>query len=290
MKSIPVISVSGNSLAEAWEQSLLAIYEQGCRLKTEYDKKDEPASIDATMCLTILDPLAEPRIHRCFPGSLEFLEEYRMEVIDGIKDHWIRDRSNPADTRWEYTYHERLRAYSIQGTPGSAQRVDQIQYIIDKLSASPHSRRAQAVTWKVWEDLHIDDPACLQSVWCRIMIDDDGTWWLNMNVRMRSNDAYEAAFMNMFAFTSLQEQIAHEISAATQRCVKLGRYVHFADSYHIYGKRLDDFEQRFLRALKERSFEQRTWSMDFAAEIMESARPEIMEKVRHETAKFQNRP
>ncbi len=286
MKSIPVLAIEGASLAGAWEKSLLALYERGCRFKTEYDKEHDPRSIDATMCLTVADPAAEPRIHRSFPGSLEFLEEYCMEVIDGIKDQWIRDRTDPDDTRWEYTYHERLFRYSFNDDTGERRETDQVEYIVDKLARSPHSRRAQAITWKVWEDLNIDDPACLQSIWCRVMVDDEGVWWLNMNVRMRSNDAYEAAFMNMFAFIALQERIAQKIAERVDCSVKPGRYVHFADSYHIYGKRLDDFEQRFLRAVNERSFEQRTWTMDFAREIMEPARPHILEKVRRENEKF----
>ncbi len=286
MKSIPVLTVQGNSIAEAWEKSLLELYEKGCRLKTEYDKSGDEPSIDATMCITTENPSGEPRIHRCFPSSLEFLEEYRMEVVEGIKDHWIRDPNNPEDTRWEYTYHERLFSYSYCKPAGDMERIDQIEYIAEKLSRSPHSRRAQAITWKVWEDINIDDPACLQSIWCRTIPDENDQWWLNMNVRMRSNDAYEAAFMNMFAFVSLQEKIAERISELSGKKVLLARYVHVADSYHIYGKRIPDFEQRFLRAVKDRTFEERTWTMEFANDFFTTARPQIIDKVNRETKKF----
>lgn len=289
MNNIPVLMAAGRSLAEAWEKSLIMLYEQGCRLRTEYDKPGEPLSIDATMCIVVEDPLSEPRIHRCFPGALEFLEEYRLEVIEGIKDHWIRDPDDPADTRWEYTYHERLFAYSYVNKEGTPGKIDQIEYIARKLAASPYSRRAQAITWKVWEDINITDPACLQSIWCRIVVDEENAWWLNMNVRMRSNDAYEAAFMNMFAFISLQEQIAERISQLAQVTVKIGRYVHFADSYHIYGRRLEDFEQRFLRAVKTRTFAERTWTMDLAQEFFLAVKPQILQKVQQETEKFTRR-
>lgn len=289
MNNIPVLMAAGRSLAETWEKSLIMLYEKGCRLRTEYDKPGDPLSIDATMCLVVEDPLSEPRIHRCFPGALEFLEEYRLEVIEGIKDHWIRDPDDPADTRWEYTYHERLFAYSYVNKEGTPGKIDQIEYIARKLAASPYSRRAQAITWKVWEDINITDPACLQSIWCRIVVDEENVWWLNMNVRMRSNDAYEAAFMNMFAFISLQEQIAERISQLAQVAVKIGRYVHFADSYHIYGRRLEDFEQRFLRAVKTRTFAERTWTMDLAQEFFLAAKPQILQKVQQETEKFTRR-
>ena len=85
------------------------------------------------------------------------------------------------------------------------------------------------------------DPACLQSIWCRI-IEQEGVPWLSMNVRFRSNDAYKAAFMNMFALVQLQQRIAARVSrssAATRS--ELGRYCHMADSYHIYGSNMAEF-------------------------------------------------
>ena len=37
------------------------------------------------------DPSSEPMIHRDFPGGFDDLQEYVMEVCDGIKDHCVRD-------------------------------------------------------------------------------------------------------------------------------------------------------------------------------------------------------
>ena len=67
------------------------LYELGCDIKTQYDKPDDPPSKDATMILTVEDPLAEPMIHRDLPGGFEELQEYVMEVCEGIKDHCVRD-------------------------------------------------------------------------------------------------------------------------------------------------------------------------------------------------------
>lgn len=281
--NIPVLSVSGKSLAAAWENSLLELYSKGIRVHTEYDKPEDPLSLDSTMMVCIEEPQSEPRIHRAFPGGLDFLEEYRQEVVDGIKDHWIRDPNNPDDKRWEYTYHERLFSYRV---PGQPQPVDQINYIADKLSKKPFSRRAQAVTWKVWEDINIYDPACLQSIWCRILPGEDEVWTLNMNVRFRSNDAYEAAFMNMFALLSLQEKIAGMITEKSGHPVAIGRYVHLADSYHIYGSRIEDFKSRFLSQIEKRTFEERTWTMEFAQIIFDEAKEKIAEKVKQQTEKY----
>ena len=134
------------------------------------------------------------------------------------------------------------------------------------------------MNWKVWDDNHCNDPACLQSIWCRLLRDSDNIWHLNTNVRFRSNDAYKAAFMNMFSLVQLQLKIAEKISAQTGQQIKLGRYVHQADSYHIYGSYFQDFENRFIRALRTRTFEERCYRYEDVKFMMEEAIPAIRDK------------
>jgi thymidylate synthase len=275
MSGIPVLYVKADCIARAWEESLILLHQQGCELPTQYDKLGDPPSKDATMIITIADPLKEPMIHRDFPGGPEDLQEYTMEVIEGIKDHLVRNQRDPGDTRWEYTYHQRLFRYTVPGLPP----IDQIETICRKLAETPYTRRAQAVTWKVWEDNDCYDPACLQSVWCRIT-EENGSPVLSMNVRFRSNDAYKAAFMNIFALVQLQRRIAARVSEKWGRQVEVGRYCHMADSYHIYGSYFQEFEARFLGALAKRTFEQRTLHYADLRDSMEEARPAILEKAR----------
>lgn len=275
MNGIPVLIAEGDCIARAWENSLVALYESGCTLATEYDASGDPPSKDATMVLTVHDPLREPMIHKDLPGGFEDLEEYVMEVCEGIKDHLVRDPNDRTDTRWEYTYHGRLFRYDVP----TLDPIDQIDRLVRRLAQAPHTRRAQAITWKVWDDSACDDPACLQSIWCRIT-PVEGEPVLSMNVRFRSNDAYKAGLMNIFALVRLQQQIAESISQLSGTTVRLGRYCHMADSYHIYGKDLAEFEGRFLGALKNRSFAQRTVRYEDVKPIMDQARPAILEKVR----------
>ncbi len=103
---------------------------------------------------------------------------------------------------------------------------------------------------------------------------------LSMNVRFRSNDAYKAAFMNIFALVQLQQRIGARIGELSGRPVQIGRYVHMVDSYHIYGSYFHEFERRFLGALQKRTFEQRTMRYADVREMMEEARPAILEKAR----------
>jgi thymidylate synthase len=275
MNGIPVLHVEANCIARAWELSLIALHERGCSLKTEYDKPEDPPSIDATMILTITDPLSEPMIHKDFPGGPVELQEYVMEVLDGIKDHLVRNPDDPKDTRWEYTYHQRLFAYTVPGQ----KPVDQIETLCQKLAKAPHTRRAQAITWKVWEDNDCYDPACMQSIWCRIL-EQEGQPVLSMDVRFRSNDAYKAAFMNIFALVQLQQRIANRVGELTGKPVKVGRYVHMVDSYHIYGSYFREFEGRFLGSLQKRTFEQRALRYADVRDMMEEARPMLLEKAR----------
>ena len=275
MSGIPVLHVEADAIARAWEQSLIELHRNGCDIKTQYDKPGDPPSKDATMVITVADPLKEPMIHKDFPGGPEELQEYVMEVLDGIKDHLVRDPNNPEDSRWEYTYHQRLFGYQAP----TLEPIDQIELLCRKLAEAPHTRRAQAVTWKVWEDNFCYDPACLQSVWCRVL-EEDGEAVLSMNVRFRSNDAYKAAFMNIFALVQLQSRIAERIAELSNRPVRVGRYCHLADSYHLYGSYFREFENRFLRALEKRTFEQRTMRYEDLRDLMEAARPAILEKVR----------
>jgi len=281
MSGIPVLFAEGDCIARAWENALVLLYRSGCQARTQYDKPDDPPSRDATMVLVVHDPLAEPMIHRDLPGGLEELQEYVMEVCEGIKDHCVRDPNDPHDTRWEYTYHQRLFRYEAP-TVGP---IDQIEHICRQLAETPYTRRAQAITWKVWEDNNCYDPACLQSVWCRITEEpadpsSPPCRRLSMNVRFRSNDAYKAAFMNIFALVQLQKRIAARVAEMSGQPVQLGRYCHMADSFHIYGCNLREFEGRFLGALEKRTFEQRTMRYEDVRDMMEAARPAILEKAR----------
>lgn len=261
---IPVLKIEGKTLPEAWERAVIATWEDGLGIKTEYDKPGDPLSKDCTMVMVVAEPMAEPRIHRAFPGGLEDLEVYRQEVVSGIHDHWIK----PEEGKWTYTYHERLTSFPIEG-----KRIDQIDYIIKKLSQTPYSRRAQGITWNPAIDPITDDPPCLQRIWCRLVKSDKG-YLLNMNTHWRSRDAYKASFMNIFALTDLQRVMAERISKNLGEKVSVGRYVDISDSFHIYGSYHADFKN-FLKMVKERSFPERTWPSEFAASFFEDARAKL---------------
>jgi thymidylate synthase len=262
---IPVLKVEEEILPLAWEKAVLAVWERGKKIKTEYDKKSDPASKDCTMIMVVNNPMKEPRIHRAFPGGLEDLEIYRQEVVMGIHDHWI----NPSEGKWTYTYHKRIFDYDV-----GDESIDQIEAAVKKLSEVPYSRRAQAITWNVKLDAKADDPPCLQRLWFRITDSADGRKFLNMNTHWRSRDAFKASFMNMYALTDLQKVMAEETSKYLGERVEVGRYVDISDSFHIYGAYYEDFK-KFLHTVKNRSFTGRTWRTEFAETFFEDARKRI---------------
>ena len=268
--TIPVTAITADCLPEAWEKAVLAVWDQGFEVKTQYDKPDDPPSKDATVMVTVTNPFNEPRIHKNFPGGPEELEAYRQEVVHGIHDHWV----DPAAGKWTYTYHERLFSYCPvedlrdANTPKPFGAVDQIQYVIDCLAKAGHSRRAQAITWMPTADPQTDDPPCLQRIWCRLVDDEAGQLTLNMNTHWRSRDLYKAWFMNVYALTDLQRLMAEEISKQRGVPVRVGRYVDISDSLHIYGSY---FHEAAVEVEKMRStpYSGRAWdSTHLAFEMM----------------------
>ena len=282
--NVPILFARGKSLAEAWENAVLLLYHDGCRVLTSYDKPDDPPSIEATLTYVIEEPLAEPMIHKCFPGGPTELEEYAMEVCEGVKDHWQRDISDPDDERWEYTYHARMFAFDL---PDGGELVDQFEICAQKLAGmdnpkTTYKRSNQISLWKPWQDPSWASPPCLQRIWFRILPGEDGTPYLNMNVHFRSRDAYDAAFMNSFAFIRLMKMMRDRVAKLNPdlKNMKLGRYADSSDSFHIYGGKLDEFRTRFLGGIENRSWEARTASYtDLWREMMEESRPEILKKI-----------
>jgi len=248
---VKTIHIIDETLPTAWEKAVMACWEQGERFPTQYDKPNDPHSRDVVAMIHVRRPLAEPRIHRAFPGGLADLEKYRAEVLYGVHDHWI----DPAAGKWEYTYHQRLFEYDVPAGNGQKVRFNQIDRCVEMLRECGYTRRAQAVTWKVWEDMGIADPACLQRMWFRIQ---DGR--LNQVVHMRSNDAYKAAFMNIYAFVELQREMAERLG------VPVGEYCHIVDSFHIYGSYFAEFEG-FLKMVRSREPKDRVWSTDYGIEM-----------------------
>jgi thymidylate synthase len=236
--------VKGKSLAEAYHKSIESLYHDGeisnC---PDYNQLQKECS----MTIAVEEPLSEPMISKLFIGGHTDLEQYRQEVLGGILDFKIGHG-------WDYTYHSRI--------------TGQLPFIYNELKRNPDSRRAviDVRDWKKDTSHGNTSPACLQHIQFFIR-----NGCLHMKVLMRSNDAPEATFMNMFAFIMLQKSVADELK------VKMGTYTHRANSFHCYEK---DFNllKGYLKGI--RSGDNITYEYEgFFKELMEESKPEIESKV-----------
>ena len=216
------VIVYGKTLPESYHKALLKLKECG----DVVDCSDwNTTCLETSMTIVVEEPVSEPMISKCFIGGPHELQQYIMEMLDGILDFEI-EKGN-----WVYTYHNRMAAMK---TPDGKEQ-DQIAFVVEELKRNPSSRRA-VILVRNWEDLSSDDPACLQHIQYFIR---DGK--LECKVLFRSNDACKASFMNMFALIMLQKRIAEEIG------VQVGSYTHRANSYHCYERdfsSLDHYTER----------------------------------------------
>lgn len=301
--NIPVIHVRGKTIAEGYERAVYALYKEGCEIATQYDRPGDPLSKDCTLNLVIDEPEADPMIHKAFPGGIEDLRAYVME-LHGDKDEWVKNQNDPDDKRWEYTYHGRFVNYDnwkeidLDPTSPSLSNfksrwvklgINQKEWVINKLIVEPYTRQAQMITWMPSLDMECYDPPCLQSIWFRILEDKNGMWILNTNIRIRSNDAWGANFMNMFGLMRFVRTIGDEISKKSGHPVCLGRLNWQADSYHIYGKDIKDVKARLIDKIEGgQPFEKRVWNFnsEMIQEMYTECVPNILNMIKTTEAGF----
>ena len=220
------VLIRARTVAEAWEKAVLKCWSEGIETPTEYGEKSKEI---LGLLVVVDEPFSEPRVHRgdIYTAIKGSLKNYIEEVLEGTLDWAVREG------KIHYTYHERLFNYPPKG-------IDQIGYIIEKLSRVGFSRRAQAITWIPERDMWVDSPPCLQRVWCTIR---EGK--LIMHTSWRSRDIFRAMHMNMLAMTELQRRIAERLG------VEVGAYLDFSNSAHIYEKIYGDVK-RFISVLEKR--------------------------------------
>ena len=246
------ILVKGKTLPEAYHKAIMALYKQGDILSCSDWKQKQK---EVAMTFVVQNPLAEPMVSKLYIGGFRELQQYVMEVLDGILDFKIGD-----GTCWEYTYHDRLVNYN---------GFDQIDFITGELKRNSDTRRAVAVVRDNKVDPFNVDPACLQHMQFFIRKNK-----LHLKILMRSNDAVEASFMNAFAFIMLQKSIAEKLG------VKVGSYTHRANSYHCYEKDFKLLEQ-YVNGIANNPLENITYPYEgYFRDMMEESLDEINDMVR----------
>ena len=240
------IFVKGYNLPDAYHKALLALHEEGDILTCNDWGQNQK---EVSMTYVVENPLMEPMVSRLYIGGFYELQQYVMEVLDGILDFKIGD-----GLCWEYTYHDRY--------------VRQLPFVIGELRRNPDTRRAIMNIRDFEVDSTNADPACLQSIQYFIR---DGK--LHCKVMMRSNDAAQANFMNVFAFIQLQKRVADELG------IPVGPYTHRANSFHAYERNFPLLEQ-YVDGIKNKPLDEITFEYEgFFRDMMEESIPAIMRQV-----------
>ena len=115
-------------------------------------------------------------------------------------------------------------------------KINQIDYIVQKLKKSPYSRRAQAITWRPLVDPYHVDPPCLQRIYMRIKEEK-----LIMQTTWRSRDLFRAWEANVNGMIRIQKSVADQLG------VEIGHYLDFSNSLHIYGVNIPEVIDMFNR-------------------------------------------
>lgn len=236
--------VTGKTLPEAYHNALVQLHELGQITDCpDYNQMQKEVS----MTMYVEEPASEPRISRLFIGGFRELQQYEMEVLDGILNFKIGHG-------WDYTYNSRIS--------------EQMDFLYSELRRNPDTRRAviDVRDWKKDTEEGNDSPACLQHL--QFFIRDNK---LHLKILMRSNDAPEATFMNAFAFIRLQEKVAQDLG------VEMGSYTHRANSFHCYEKDFKLLEGYVARIRENNNL---TYEYEgFFKNLMAESIPEILKQV-----------
>jgi len=111
-------------------------------------------------------------------------------------------------------------------------KINQIEKVIQKLQKSPHTRRAQAITWRPYSDPITDDPPCLQRLYFRVKNNK-----LIMQTTWRSRDLFKAWEANVNAMIRIQKYVADKLG------LEIGEYIDFSNSLHIYGRDIEEVKK-----------------------------------------------
>ncbi len=207
--------IRARTISDAWQRGLNLIWRQGREITDERGTRIREL---LSLQVVVEDPYRE-MIPAEYSWNEERLEEYAQQLLSG---------NNPG---FEYTYGERLRAWSLPGMPA----LDQIEQVILRLKASANTRRATAVTWIVPVD------ACKDEVPCMI-VDDfklrDGC--LHLSIFFRSHDFAGAYPANLYGLARLLQYVSSEVGAEP------GSISTTSASAHIYEHDWDFVEKMLL--------------------------------------------
>ena len=199
--------VQEETVAEAWLEVLDKMMKFGVDKKSEHGKQIELLNVTAVM--------------RKRGDVEEWMSCDPLEVEKYLRSFFSQKKHKDL----AYTYGERL--FKKKAVLGKSQ----IKAVVDKLKKTSYSRRAVAGVWEV-HDLKKDHPPCLTHIFWNIQ---DNV--LYQTVHFRSQEAFKAWPMNVYALRALQMQVAIALR------VQVGPLTCTAHSLHLYTRDCRKAEQ-----------------------------------------------
>jgi thymidylate synthase len=193
--------VSAPRVADAWSRILDRALRYGVVKESEYSIPQREL-LNLTAVVSAEDPNA-PHLPDYLPLSADDLARYTPSVAEGTPPDGL-----------SYTYGHRLRGYF---------GVDQVEMMVEKLSAAPHTRRATAVLWDPRNDPALDTPPCLTQV-----VTNAVNGRLFLTYMARSQDVFGAWPQNTLAMRQVQAGIAGRLG------LELGPITSLTVSAHLY--------------------------------------------------------
>ncbi len=203
------IYVYDTSLFRAWVKIVNSILLYGYEKPSEYKE----SQLEVTNLLATIGIFGKK-----YNLEKEFFSWIKKKEFEKhVKD--LLSREKPEDV--EYTYGTRLFSHAISG--------DQIQRMIDYLSAKPYSRRCISVVIDPREDFSSKFPPCIGIVQGII----SGDYYIH-TAYFRSNDMFRGWPVNIYGQIKLAEYIVSKINEKSGTDYKLGYVNTFSFSAHIY--------------------------------------------------------
>lgn len=220
--------VKGATIEETWLDILDTILRFG-RIK---EIPGEDSKLDIPDLMAIItgeenhESMVNPNIFRYIPN---FPEEVRRYVDQFTSPIHLEGSA--------YSYGEELFAHNTRGGG-----VDQIGYIIGKLSGNIHTGRAFASTWNVGRHMKAPEGPCLVGVQFSA-IEDEGYYKLLLTSHFKTHDMFSAWPANVFGLRELQRLILERLQEPFHHKdleLRLGPLVTLSGSAHIYGGQIEN--------------------------------------------------
>jgi thymidylate synthase len=213
--------IRSRTISDAWRRGISLIWRHGQEIT---DQRATKIIELLSLQVVVENPYVE-MIPVEYSWNQERLDDYAQQLLSS---------ENPG---FEYTYGNRLRAWSSDNSP-----LDQIDHVIRYLKASPSTRRATAVTWIPSLDSVKEEVPCM-------IVDDfkmrDGR--LNLSVFFRSHDFAGAYPANLYGLARLLEYVSNEVGTSP------GSISTLSASAHIYEHDWDWVREMLLGAMRSES-------------------------------------